>query len=233
MVTRKKMENDTSVVPVSSRDEAPVEKRKTTSTTTRRKRKTPPRKTVAEMRAEAAARDRTVPRTVDQRMAAPVRKPVSKSKTKRSIAKQIVAQMAIRDADESVPKRKAKRVLPKGPSRFSDQDLEDFRKELLYIRGRILKKIHNLRLHTLKPANGSAHEEEGTEAYERFSSIERSSGDQDILYHIDEALRAIQDGTYGVCKNCGSLIQKPRLQALPFAKHCIHCQAELERKYLR
>ena len=146
---------------------------------------------------------------------------------------QIVAQMAIRDTEAPVQEVEVKRPLAKGPSRFSDKDLDEFRKELLYIRGRILKKIHNLRLHTLKPANGSVHEEEGTDAYERFSSIERSSGDQDILYHVDEALHAIEEGTYGVCKNCGSLIQKPRLQALPFAKHCIRCQAQLERKYTR
>ena len=233
MATKKKTEEKKSVSPVNVSNEAAAKPRKTTTAKARSKKKNPPKKTVAEMRAEAAARDKSAPRTVGQRMAAPVRKPTTKAKTKRSIGKQIVAQMASRDAAASNAPATVKRPAYKGPSRFSDQDLEDFRKELLYIRGRILKKIHNLQLHTLKPANGSAHEEEGTEAYERFSSIERSSGDQDILYHIDEALHAIQEGTYGVCKMCGSLIQKPRLQALPFAKHCIRCQAELERKFAR
>lgn len=229
-MSTKKNEVSDSVVPSERKADVPVKASKA-STSPRRKKKTPPRKTVAEMRAEAALRDKTVPKTVGQRMAAPVRKPAAKSKAKKSTGRQIVAQMATRGAAVSDSSSPAKRGHPKAPPRFNKEDLEEFRKELLYIRGRILKKIHNLRQHTLKSAGGSAHEEEGTEAYERFSSIERSSGDQDILYHVDEALHAIEEGTYGICTICGSLIQKPRLQALPFAKHCIRCQAQLERTF--
>ena len=69
-----------------------------------------------------------------------------------------------------------------------------------------------------------------TEAYDRFFAIETSGSFQEIIYHIDEALNSIKEGTYGICKNCGGLIQKPRLQALPFAKNCIRCQALLERR---
>ena len=72
--------------------------------------------------------------------------------------------------------------------------------------------------------------EDSTEAYERFFAIETSSSFQEIIYHIDEALNSIKEGTYGICKNCGGLIQKPRLQALPFAKNCIRCQALHERR---
>ena len=114
--------------------------------------------------------------------------------------------------------------------RFSAADLEDFRKELLYMRGRIAAKIKSDNQASFKREDESHHAEDSTEAYERFFAIETSSSFQEIIYHIDEALNSIKEGTYGICKNCGGLIQKPRLQALPFAKNCIRCQALLERR---
>ena len=41
---------------------------------------------------------------------------------------------------------------------------------------------------------------------------------------VDEALTRIEDGTYGVCSNCGGTIMPERLDALPHAAFCIECQ---------
>lgn len=41
---------------------------------------------------------------------------------------------------------------------------------------------------------------------------------------IDEALKRIEDGTYGICNNCGKAIMPERLEALPYAELCIACQ---------
>ena len=113
---------------------------------------------------------------------------------------------------------------------FRVADIQDFRKELLYMRGRISAKIKSDNQASFKREDESHHAEDSTEAYERFFAIETSSSFQEIIYHIDEALNSIKEGTYGICKNCGGLIQKPRLQALPFAKNCIRCQALHERR---
>ena len=43
------------------------------------------------------------------------------------------------------------------------------------------------------------------------------------LKQIDEALRRLDDGTYGVCSACGSRISEARLEALPYASECIRC----------
>ena len=42
---------------------------------------------------------------------------------------------------------------------------------------------------------------------------------------IDEALRRLQEGTYGICAECGVEISERRLAAVPFAKLCVECQS--------
>jgi DnaK suppressor protein len=44
------------------------------------------------------------------------------------------------------------------------------------------------------------------------------------LTYIDAALKRMRDGTYGVCQDCGINIPMARLNALPYATHCISCQ---------
>ena len=45
---------------------------------------------------------------------------------------------------------------------------------------------------------------------------------------IDEALRRLAEGSYGLCAECGIEISEKRLQAVPFAKLCVECQAKQE-----
>jgi RNA polymerase-binding protein DksA len=113
--------------------------------------------------------------------------------------------------------------------RLSDKDLESFRHDLIAMRHRLTGKIVKMRQASLKREDEVNPEEDGTDAFDRLFSLERAGGAQEIVYKIDEALRAIEEGVYGVCQECGDLIQKPRLAALPFAKNCIRCQAEHER----
>jgi len=60
--------------------------------------------------------------------------------------------------------------------------------------------------------------------YERDFSLSRATEEQKILFAIDEALKRIDEGTYGFCPVCGKPIQKKRLQALPYTELCIDCQ---------
>jgi len=55
-----------------------------------------------------------------------------------------------------------------------------------------------------------------------------TSTDRAILAMIDEALRRIQSNQYGVCANCQEEMQPKRLDAVPWAKHCITCQEKKE-----
>ena len=48
--------------------------------------------------------------------------------------------------------------------------------------------------------------------------------DAKILQAIQDALRRIEDGTYGVCKDCGEPIAAARLDAIPWTRSCISCK---------
>ncbi len=52
---------------------------------------------------------------------------------------------------------------------------------------------------------------------------------RDMVDSVNEALRMIEKGTYGVCEVCGKNIPKKRLQALPYATMCTDCRARTGR----
>jgi DnaK suppressor protein len=47
---------------------------------------------------------------------------------------------------------------------------------------------------------------------------------------VDAALARLDDGMYGTCLRCGKAIAPARLEALPWAAHCIDCQAIVDRE---
>lgn len=49
------------------------------------------------------------------------------------------------------------------------------------------------------------------------------------LRQVDDALTRVEAGTYGVCANCGTAIPAGRLEARPFAEHCVACAEKLGR----
>ena len=56
--------------------------------------------------------------------------------------------------------------------------------------------------------------------------------DRRVLNMIDAALKRIQTDEYGVCANCQEELQQKRLEAVPWAKHCITCQEKMEQGLL-
>jgi RNA polymerase-binding transcription factor DksA len=126
-----------------------------------------------------------------------------------------------------VPAATTVKPAPKA-GRFSDKDLDAFRKELMAMRDRLTGQVAKMRQDSLKREDEVNPEEDGTDAFDRLFALERAGSDQNVVFNIDEAIRAINEGRYGVCEGCGKLIEKPRLHALPFAKNCIGCQSELE-----
>ncbi len=68
----------------------------------------------------------------------------------------------------------------------------------------------------------------GTENYDQEFTLGLIENEQDTLDQVRAALKRIEAGTFGTCEECGDLIAKPRLQALPYTKHCIQCARKLE-----
>lgn len=48
------------------------------------------------------------------------------------------------------------------------------------------------------------------------------------LEKMDEVLRKLEDGTYGVCEECGKDIEEERLKVMPFATVCVKCKSDKE-----
>ena len=53
--------------------------------------------------------------------------------------------------------------------------------------------------------------------------------EREKLTFVDDALKRIEQGTYGICESCEEDIDKERLMAMPFTKLCLSCQEDLER----
>ena len=70
----------------------------------------------------------------------------------------------------------------------------------------------------------------GSDAYDRDFALSLLSQEQDALYEIDQALKRIELGTYGVCEMSGKPIPHTRLEAIPFARFTVDCQSQLEKQ---
>jgi len=74
----------------------------------------------------------------------------------------------------------------------------------------------------------------GDKVDQAIASLEREDTSMHLqaeiseLHEIQDALKRIERGEYGVCENCGKAIGAPRLQALPFATLCLKCKQEEE-----
>ena len=111
---------------------------------------------------------------------------------------------------------------------FTKKELAELRADLLAQRARLSGKAVTLQDQSLRRYDEVNPEEDGTDAAMRITELGKAALAEASVNDIDAALRAIDDGTFGVCQNCGSRIGKARLRAQPFAKYCVPCQSEME-----
>jgi len=87
----------------------------------------------------------------------------------------------------------------------------------------------NLHAGSETSAFGMHQADAGSDAYDRDFALSMLSKEQGSLYEIDEALKRVEDGSYGVCDLCQKPIKHERLEALPFTRYTVDCQADLEK----
>jgi DnaK suppressor protein len=119
-------------------------------------------------------------------------------------------------------------------------EVERFEKLLLAKKKELLKEMGILMeshvATTIKDSTGDLSSysyhmaDQGTDAMERELAFMFASKSGRLIYHIDEALRRIEDGSYGKCGMCKKQISKPRLTAVPHARLCIECKSSEEEK---
>jgi RNA polymerase-binding protein DksA len=70
----------------------------------------------------------------------------------------------------------------------------------------------------------------GTDEYDMGAALSLISSEQNALYEIDQALRRIRDGTYGMCEATGKPIPEDRLNAVPWTRFTLEIEEQLERE---
>ena len=107
-------------------------------------------------------------------------------------------------------------------------DRKKLREILLSMREQLTGQINALKGESLTRDDAVNSEEDGTDAFERQFALDIARTENESVYEIDDALRRLDEGTYGVCEECGETINTARLSALPFTRMCIACKSEQE-----
>jgi RNA polymerase-binding transcription factor DksA len=123
---------------------------------------------------------------------------------------------------------------------ISDDVREELREQLLADRERLQGEIDRIRNVGINSGTFQADEEqdvvdqhpadEGSELFEREKNLTVLGTLEESLRQVDEALARCDNGTYGICANCGKPIDERRVRAFPAALYCIECQTKLERQ---
>lgn len=112
-----------------------------------------------------------------------------------------------------------------------DPEWERYRQILLDLRDQLVRQMNGLAKESAEQLPGySMHmADSGTDNFDRDFALSLLSSDQDAIYEIDEALKRIERGSYGICELTGKPIPKARLDAIPWARFTVEAQAQLER----
>ena len=116
--------------------------------------------------------------------------------------------------------------------------LEKQKERLIHLRDSMMDSMMGVAKDTLRSraegseasAFGMHQADAGSDAYDRDFALSLLSQEQDALYEIEEALKRIDLGTYGMCEMSGKPIAHARLEAIPFTRYTVECQSQLEKQ---
>lgn len=112
------------------------------------------------------------------------------------------------------------------------QRLLDLRDELVdAMSGMTRDTIRNAPEGSEASGSGQHQGDAGSDAYDRDFALSVLANEQDALYEIEQALRRIDAGSYGVCELSACKIPQMRLEAIPFARLTVECQTQWEKEY--
>jgi DnaK suppressor protein len=108
-------------------------------------------------------------------------------------------------------------------------------------RKRLLQKQQELqRLVSKSEQDGREADEEATQdiadkaanSYTKEFLFHQSDDNRRMLQLVNEALERLKNGSYGLCVACHEEVEAKRLEAVPWARHCIGCQEKQEKGFL-
>lgn len=108
-------------------------------------------------------------------------------------------------------------------------DLEKIKQRLLEKRQQILESLEEASKADINEKTGVEDSADTvTSELSRETHYRLTQADLETLYLIDLALRKIDNGTYGICEECGAVIGEKRLEAIPWVRLCIDCSQNEE-----
>ena len=162
--------------------------------------------------------------------AAPKKASTSKSTTKKAAAQKTAAKKA------PAKKTAAQLVVREDESPWTAKELKEVRAELDTEIQRLTAEISSaetdLNEFLKEPIDGAGDDQAdaGAKSFEREHELSLVAGARTGLEQNLHALARLEDGTYGICENCGNPIGKLRLQAYPRATLCMTCKSRQERR---
>ncbi len=186
----------------------------------------------------------TTKSSASKKEAKPIRKAVKAVSARRVKVSRHKAEVKVEDIVES--RNKAMHKI-KG---YGKRELEHFKQIILDKRDEIIEQLQNLKEQMLDPTTGeyinenspySLHmAEQGTDAMEREKTFLYAQRENKFLGYLEDALKRIEAGTYGICVECIDepqhlcetcpLIPKERLEAVPHSQHCLPIKQRQEKK---
>ena len=108
--------------------------------------------------------------------------------------------------------------------------LELYKKRLLERRGQLQEIVSKAEQDGREADEEAAQDiaDKATNSYTKEVLFKKSNDDRFILQLIQEALDRMEEGSYGTCVHCGGEMQQKRLDAVPWARHCLDCQEKQE-----
>ena len=133
------------------------------------------------------------------------------------------AKAPVKPAAKVAPKTSEK---PHKEHKDPKDPFDKYRKRLLTRQEELILDISRNRQVTDETVDEQAQDmvDRATSAYTREFAFSLSESDRKALLLIEQALLRIDQGTYGVCVHCQGVVQDKRLEAVPWARHCLECQ---------
>lgn len=108
-------------------------------------------------------------------------------------------------------------------------EIEKIKQKLLEKRQQILQSLEEASKADINERTGVEDSADTvTNELSRETHYRLTQADIENLYLIDLALRKIENGTYGICEECGATIGEKRLEAIPWVRLCIDCSQNEE-----
>jgi DnaK suppressor protein len=118
---------------------------------------------------------------------------------------------------------------------LNKKEKERYKKKLLVRKQEIIKALsefYNESKEVEDPGIAMDMGDKAESSYTKEFLLSLSDTERKQLHLIDEALKRVDDCTFGICQMCDAKIGKKRLDAVPWAPYCIECQEKAEEESL-